>query len=397
MTKQNRTVLFDQHAQLGATMVNFGGWEMPMQYPAGILHEHMATREQAGLFDVSHMGRLFFAGPGSLAFLQHVLTNNAASLSVGCSQYTIIPNEQGGAVDDCYLYRFTEEGYLLVVNAANREKDIAYLQKIMRDFPEVTMTDKTTSMAMISLQGPRSQQIMAAIFGQHSLPKARRNALSIARYQNKPVLLARTGYTGEPLCFEFFMANEQAALLWKKCLELGAVPIGLGARDTLRLEACLPLYGHEMGVDDNGFDIPVFASNLAKFAVSFSSDKGDFIGRKALRLQYAARTRIEQHDYSDTSALPKIIMPLAITGKGIARAGYTVLLRDRIIGHITSGTSVPHRPENDTAAETASAPPVKSRPIALALLDATVQKDDVVDIQIRKKLCLARIVPQHIR
>ena len=152
-----KTILHDQHVNLGAQMVEFGGWVMPMQYPQGIVREHLATRRNAGLFDVSHMGRFTFQGQDALPFLQHVLSNNAAGLEEGESQYTLIPNDRGGAIDDAYLYRFYADEYLLVVNAGNRLKDWDYFQTYLPDFKHVTMEDKTKDISMLSLQGPTSK------------------------------------------------------------------------------------------------------------------------------------------------------------------------------------------------------------------------------------------------
>jgi aminomethyltransferase len=331
MKTLHKTIFFQQHEKLGAQIVEFGGWEMPIQYPDGILKEHIATRENAGIFDVSHMGRLYLKGKNTVAFLQHVLTNNAEALEVGKSQYTLIQNENGGAIDDAYLYRFKKDEYLLVVNASNREKDLEHLNKVIKEFPDVEMLDKTFEVAMISLQGPLSKTIMKQVISKGFLPDPARNCLSVVEINASEVLLARTGYTGEPLGFELFIENDKALAIWDLLIEKGAAPIGLGARDTLRLEACLPLYGHELGVDHNGNEIPLFASKLSKFAVSFSGLKGEFIGKQALLAQHAAFKRILDHDYSDISALPKMVMAVAITGKGIAREGYKVFANGR--GH----------------------------------------------------------------
>lgn len=397
MTTLNRTIFFEQHIQLGAKIVEFGGWEMPIQYPEGILKEHMATREEAGIFDVSHMGRLFLKGTDVIAFLQHALTNNAQALAVGESQYTLIQNESGGAIDDAYLYRFKEEEYLLVVNASNREKDLAHLRDVLKEFSDVEMLDKTFDVAMISLQGPLSKDIMEGIINKEtcSLPEPARNKLSSVQIDGCEVLLARTGYTGEPICFELFVKNEKACAIWDLLIEKGAKPIGLGARDTLRLEACLPLYGHELGVDRDGIEMPIFVSRLSKFAVSLSGLKGDFIGKKALLAQHAAFKRIVHHDFSDITALPKVVMPIAITGKGIGREGYRIFYNDKHVGYITSGTSVPYRLPTGSGLHGTFEPVVKKRPIALALLDSTIQTGTVLEVEIRKKRCEAVVVPYH--
>lgn len=161
MQQIQKTVLYDQHVSLGAQMVEFGGWMMPIQYPPGIIQEHLATRKRAGLFDVSHMGRCAIRGKHALAFLQHVLSNNAAALDVGKSQYTVILNERGGAIDDAYLYRFTEDEYLLVVNAANRGKNWEHFQSQLKAFEQVEIIDQTSALSMLSLQGPLSKEILS--------------------------------------------------------------------------------------------------------------------------------------------------------------------------------------------------------------------------------------------
>ncbi|KKL74901.1 hypothetical protein LCGC14_2060240, partial [marine sediment metagenome] len=160
MSKLQRTFLYDRHVGLGAKMVEFGGWEMPVQYPTGIVAEHLATRRTAGVFDVSHMGRFVIRGAGAVGFLQHVLTNNAEALDVGMSQYTMVPNEAGGAVDDAYLYRFVEDEYLLVVNASNRQGDWEHFQAHRARFGDVELLDRTGEIVMLSLQGPASRDIL---------------------------------------------------------------------------------------------------------------------------------------------------------------------------------------------------------------------------------------------
>ncbi|RPI60540.1 MAG: glycine cleavage system protein T, partial [Planctomycetaceae bacterium] len=258
MSEAVKTILYDKHLAAGAKMVEFGGYLMPIQYPKGIVEEHLLCRKKAGLFDVSHMGRFIFSGKDAVRFLQHVLTNNAAALSVGQSQYTMIQNDSGGAVDDAYLYRFFEHEYLLVVNAANRAKDWAYFTKLKAGF-DVEMIDRSEELAMISVQGPLSRDIIGGMIQEGHLPQPMRNALSWVIIDGVKVWVARTGYTGEPLCFELFAPNEIAGKLWDALRQRGARPVGLGARDTLRLEAGLPLYGHELGVDVEGKEIPIFA------------------------------------------------------------------------------------------------------------------------------------------
>ena len=249
-----RTPLYAEHLRLGAKIVEFGGWEMPLNYPTGIVTEHLATRKFGGLFDISHMGRFRVSGQDALPFLQYVLTNNAAALEPGQSQYTIISSESGGAIDDTYLYRVDEEEYILVVNAANTEKDWEWLQKYTHKFPRLILEDHTARVAMLSFQGPKTKGVLGAILGGiDRLPEPMRNSLIVAEVFGFKVPIARTGYTAEPICFELFPPAEIAVRLWNKLLEVGGdggiVPAGLGARDTLRLEAGLPLYGHELGND----------------------------------------------------------------------------------------------------------------------------------------------------
>ncbi len=319
MSEPSKTTLYDRHVGLGAKMVEFAGWMMPMNYGEGIVKEHLATRKYAGLFDISHMGRFVLRGNNARDFLQHVLTNNVAALDVGKAQYTIIPNNDGTAIDDAYLYRFFADEYLLVVNAANRQKDWEHFKSIQGGFNEVKIIDKSQTLAMLSLQGPVSKQILNTIIESGQLPEPKRNELSIVKIKGNKVLLARTGYTGEPLGFELFIPSEKATAIWDILIENGATPVGLGARDTLRLEAGLPLYGHEFGLDPGGNEIPIFACPLARFAVSFSPLKKDFIGKDALEKQYEALAKIQFADYSLIENLPRMIMPLSVLGKSIWR------------------------------------------------------------------------------
>jgi aminomethyltransferase len=395
MNKLHKTVLHGRHVELGAKMVPFGGWDMPIQYPDGIINEHMATRKSSGIFDVSHMGRLYFKGKDALDFLQHVLTNNAAALDVGQSQYTLIQNENGGAIDDAYLYRFKTDEYLLVVNASNREKDIAHFNNHLPRLMDVQMVDRTFEVAMISLQGPDSRSIMEQIVSDGHLPEPARNNLSIARIGDTEAWIARTGYTGEPLGFELFIENRDALAIWNLLINNGAAPIGLGARDTLRLEACLPLYGHELGNDHDGLEIPLFASKLSKFAVSFSNLKGSFIGKEALHRQYLDFKNISDRRFDTLHALKRVVMPLAVTGKGIAREGYRVFDQKRHVGYITSGTMIPFQEPDGSGLLGEFIETPSRRAVALALIDADIAEGRTLQIEIRKKRCDAVVVPYH--
>jgi len=391
-----RTVFYECHVALGAKITEFGGWDMPLQYPDGILKEHLATRKQAGLFDVSHMGRFTIRGEQALPFLQHALTNNAAALDVGLGQYTMIPNETGGVIDDAYLYRFVEDEYLLVVNASNREKDWLHLESLRRGFPQSEMRDRTQELAMLSLQGPLAKEILSGVItGQ--LPEPMRNELSIVEIEGACVLLARTGYTGEPICFELFIERTDALRVWELLTQRGAVPIGLGARDSLRLEAGLPLYGHELGLDPVGKQIPAFASDLSRFAISFSPLKGDFVGRKALYAQFMALKNILDLDFSDIEALPQRVLLLELEGRGIARPGDKVFRNDNHSGYVTSGTMVPYWEVDGEGVESHFADESTRRAICMALVSSELWEGDEVEVEIRGRRTRATVVPYFLR
>ena len=399
MNELRKTVFHDKHVALGAKMVQFGGWEMPLHYRSGILQEHLATRKTCGLFDVSHMGRLVFHGTRALDFLQHVLTSNAAALSAGEAQYTIIPNRHGGAVDDAYLYRFFEDRYLLVVNAANLRKDREHFDPILPDFGDVQIVDRTEDLVMISLQGPHSKRLLTGLIDSGNLPEPKRNALSVATIRGARTLIGRTGYTGEPLCFELFVERQDAPAVWDHLAEGGARPVGLGARDTLRLEAGLPLYGHELGLDPRQKEIPVLACPLARFAVSFSPLKGDYVGREALRKQHQALKKILDRDYSLMEDLPRIVRPVAASGRAVARAGAKVFSAggDKHVGYVTSGTAIPYWKAEGRGLASKQTEDREMRSICLALLDSDLKDGDHVAIDIRGRQAEALVVPYHLR
>ena len=392
-----KTVFFDKHVNLGAKMVEFGGWDMPVQYESGIVQEHLSTRRQAGLFDVSHMGRFIIGGPQALDFLQHVLTNNAAALDIEEGQYTMIPNECGGAVDDAYLYRFVEDEYVLVVNAANREKDWDHLLAFKDKFSPVEIEDRTMDMMMLSLQGPLSKEILSGLIDSGRLPEPLRNYLSTIYINASRVFVARTGYTGEPICFELFIDRKDALMVWDLLIEKGAVPVGLGARDTLRLEAGLPLYGHELGLEPGGAEIPIFACDLARFAVSFSALKGEFVGKQPLARQFEAFKKIVDRDYATIDNLPRLIQPIELTGKGVARAGAGVYRAQKKVGYVTSGTMVPYWQTEGVGLSSVQSGDRKMRAIGLAMLDSRLVEGDEIEIDIRGKRVAAVIVPYLIR
>ena len=391
-----RTALYENHKASQAEIVGFCGWEMPVHYHPGIIAEHLFTRKHAGVFDVSHMGRFVISGKEAAKFLQYVLTNNVFALDLLQAQYTMIPDRDGEALDDAYLYRFYEDEYLLVVNASNLEKDWAHLSGEAEKF-DVSIVNKSEELAMVSVQGPESKTIISKLTGIEFLTEPLKNALGVLKFDGKEVLIAKTGYTGEPLGFELMMKAGDAAAIWDRIVELGAMPIGLGARDTLRLEAGLPLYGHELGADHFGHQIPVFSCPLAKFAVSFAEAKGDYIGRAALAKQHAGFTKIMERDYSDLSALPRIIRPIALTGRGVAREGYKVFKDGKEVGNITSATMIPYYKAEGEGLESVITEETAMRAIGLAWVDGDVETDDEVEVEIRDKMVKAVIAPYHMK
>jgi aminomethyltransferase len=409
-----RTALNSWHKTHGGQMVEFAGWEMPVVYKRGILEEHLSTRKFGGLFDISHMGRFLIHGDGTIPFLQHVLTNNILALEPDMAQYTLIQNEKGAAIDDAYLYRF-EEGdsslkanYLLVVNAANKEKDWDWFLNHQKQFKDVLIEDKTNEIAMIALQGPHAKRVLEKILLEDhtKLPDPWRNRLRVCEIEGEHVYvtISRTGYTGEPICFELFLPVEKVGLIWEKILTVGEgegiVPVGLGARDTLRLEAGLPLYGHELGLDGQGKEIPIYAvSSAAKLAVSFSPLKGEFIGREALRVQFeevTARESGKPLPPKEKQLVPEKIFPIAITGQGIARQGYEVFANGEPAGHVTSGTMVPYWVFTDRGILSEPTDEKRMRSIALAYLDADFEEGQKIEVQHRGKTFEGVIVERHL-
>lgn len=395
MSELKRTQLYDVHVSAGATMVDFGGWEMPIQYPSGIIAEHLYTRQVCSLFDVSHMGRLLIEGPQRKEFLQHVLTSNVSALDLNMAQYCIIPNENGGAVDDAYLYLFQEDNYLLVVNAANIDKDLEHLNRALTGF-DCTITNISDQWASIAVQGPKSKEMLMTLTGGVSPTKEpTKNSLGTVSLEGRQARIAKTGYTGEPLGYEVYVRSEDVVWLWNRLVELGARPAGLGARDTLRMEASFPLYGHEMGTAPDGTEIPIFAVPLAKFAVSFSAQKGDFIGRAALERQHQAFIRHMDRDFSDMSALPRRIAPIALLDRGVMRAGMEIYRGDKLVGWVTSGTMVPYFKTQGQGLSTVILEASGKRAIGLCYIDSDVLVDDTVEVDIRGKRLKAVIPARH--
>ncbi|HJT78427.1 MAG TPA: glycine cleavage system aminomethyltransferase GcvT, partial [Gemmataceae bacterium] len=264
-----RTPLYDWHRAHGGRMVDFAGWDMPVQYTS-ITDEHAAVRTAAGLFDISHMGRLSFAGPDALALIQQVYTNDAATMTDGQARYGLVCNERGGIRDDVLVYRWPY-GWAMVVNASNREKIVAWLNQ-HRDGRNVEGQDQTLQTGMIAVQGPRAVELCRGLAEADPVALRYYHAAP-TRYRGRPCVLSRTGYTGED-GVELMVGAGQAVELWEELVARGARPCGLGARDTLRLEAAMPLYGHELTEETDPYQ--------AGLGWAVKPDKGDFIGRDAL-------------------------------------------------------------------------------------------------------------------
>jgi aminomethyltransferase len=401
-----RTPLHAWHREHGGQMVEFGGWEMPVSYKRGIIEEHLATRKYGGLFDISHMGRFWISGKDAIPFLQHVLTNNVLALDPGMAQYTLIPSEKGGAHDDAYLYRLDEEdagprSYLLVVNAAPREKGWNWLMEQKKGFSDVLVEDKTEETGMMAFQGPGTKKVLEKIL---KLPDPWRNRLRVGRINDTWVMVSRTGYTGEPVCFEIFILKEKLEFLWQRILsegeKEGIVPAGLGARDSLRLEAGLVLYGNELGQDADGKEIPIYAMlPAARVTVSFSPLKGEFIGREALRVQYE-EVNARENDYPlpprGKRLVPKSMMPFLITGQGIARRGYEVFANGKPVGHVTSGTMVPYWVFSEAGILGKVTDEKRMRPIGLAYVDSDLEEGQKIEIQYRRKSIHGLLVDKNL-
>ena len=317
-----RTPLHELHRAAGARFTEFSGWEMPVQY-AGIIAEHNTVRTSAGLFDVSHMGELEIRGPGALALCQRVATNDASRLQVGQAQYTVWCTDDGGTIDDTILYRLGDERYMFCVNAGNAETCRDWIFEQRKHVPGAEVIDRCDELCLIALQGPRAVEV-AKRAQAPALADLARFGCAETTVAGVPVIAARTGYTGED-GFELFVGAGQAAKLWQALFEVASddltvAPIGLGARDTLRLEAALPLYGHELSREISPLE--------AGLGWAVKLDKGDFIGGRALAAQ-------------KQRGLARRLVGIELREPGIARADYPVKSGDRTIGIVTSGTKSP--------------------------------------------------------
>ncbi len=353
-----RTALYAVHLALGARMTGFSGWAMPLEYD-GILAEHRAVRERAGLFDVSHMGEIAVRGPAALGLLQRAITNDAGRLAVGQALYTPMCRPDGGILDDLIVYRTGGEDFLLVVNAGNREKDVRWLQALAADFPGADVEDVSDDWALLALQGPRAAEVLRIAAGEMGA-LGRFALLDGVRVAGVRCMVARTGYTGED-GFELFCPWAEAPKVWEALLnagrEAGVAPCGLGARDTLRLEAALPLYGNELREDVNPLE--------ARLGAFVRWDKGDFVGREALARVREAGPR-------------RRLIGLEMVERGIPRHGYEVVAGGTVVGEVTSGGPAPTLGKN----------------VAMALVLAAHAGDDGgLAVRIRGRDVAARAVP----
>jgi aminomethyltransferase len=308
-----RTPLYEKHVEHGAKLVDFAGWEMPVRYD-GIREEHLAVRTHAGMFDVSHMGEGEVEGPGALAFLQRVLSNDVSKIEIGGAQYSCLCNEHGGVIDDLFAYRLGGDRYLIVTNSANHSTDLAWLGRWSHDF-DVSVRDVADRYAMLAVQGPNARGIVAATLNIDLPPRMR---VAAERIGGRPGLVCGTGYTGED-GVELLVNPEVAPAIWAELSDAGVVPCGLGARDTLRLEACFHLHGNDLTPERNPIE--------AGLGWCCAEATG-FVGASAV-----ARARLE--------GPAELLAPFTIEGKGIPRPGNEVLADGEPEGEVTSGTFSP--------------------------------------------------------
>lgn len=317
----NRTPLYEEHKKLGAKIVPFAGWEMPLSY-SGVLEEHRATRSAVGLFDVSHMGRIDLTGPAAVELLDRVATSPVKKLSVGGMQYALACNEQGGILDDIMIYRFGEERYFVCANASNAEKIFQWLTKKAAGLSGVAVTDRSADLAQVAVQGPRSRELMKPITAA-DLDRLKLRHCIETKLAGVPMLMSRSGYTGE-LGYELYLPADRAREVWETLVHKGSTyglkPCGLGCRDTLRLEMGYPLYGNDMDETTT----PIEAS--LDFAVDL--EKTDFIGREVM-----ARQR--------ETGISRKLIGFELVQRGVPRHGHRILSDGKEIGIVTSGNHSP--------------------------------------------------------
>ncbi|MDN7240486.1 glycine cleavage system aminomethyltransferase GcvT [Planococcus sp. N028] len=321
-----RTPLFEAYAQYGGKTIDFGGWELPVQF-SSIKEEHEAVRTKAGLFDVSHMGEILVEGPDSLAYLQHLVTNDVSKIKEGQAQYTAMCYEDGGTVDDLLVYKIDDTHYMLVVNASNIEKDFEWMEKAKKG--DVQLQNVSEQYGLLAFQGPLAETVLQRMT-EEDLSQIRpfrfKQDVLVAGHS---VILSRTGYTGEN-GFEIYASPEATQALWDKILsegkEDGVLPVGLGARDTLRFEACLALYGQELSKDISPLEAGI------NFVVKLQKEE-NFIGKEALASQ-------------KENGVPRKLIGIEMIDKGIPRHGYPVYIGDEKVGEVTTGTQSPTLKKN---------------------------------------------------
>lgn len=352
---ERKTPLYETHVKYEGKIVPFGGYLLPVQYKSGVIAEHMAVRTACGLFDVSHMGEVLCQGKDALANLNRMLTNDYTQMYDGQARYSPMCNEQGGVVDDLIVYKVKDECYFIVVNAANKDKDYAWMKD--HAFGDAVFTDISDQVAQLALQGPKALDILKKLVGEEDIPEKYYSCKYHRSVGGMDCIISRTGYTGED-GFEFYLAAQDGPKLWELLLETGKeeglIPCGLGARDTLRLEAAMPLYGHEM--DDT---ITPFEAGLGIFV---KMSKEDFIGKKALEKAGEPQRRR---------------VGLKVTGRGIIREHADVYDGDKKIGVTTSGTHCPYL----------------KAPVAMALLDKEYKAEGTsVEVDVRGRRVEAQVV-----
>ncbi|MBC1729818.1 glycine cleavage system aminomethyltransferase GcvT [Listeria seeligeri] len=353
MTELQKTPIHPIYEKYGAKTIDFGGWDLPVQF-SGIKAEHEAVRTDVGLFDVSHMGEVLVEGPDSTAYLQYLLSNDIEKIKIGKAQYNIMCYENGGTVDDLVVYKITETKYILVVNAANTEKDYEWMVKNV--FGDVTVTNVSSMYGQLALQGPNAEKVLTKLTDIDLSSISFFGFVEDANVAGVKTIISRSGYTGED-GFEIYMQSEDAVKVFEAIMAEGVLPIGLGARDTLRLEAVLALYGQELSQDITPLEAGLnFAVKLKKEA--------DFIGKEALVKQKEA-------------GLTRKLVGIELIERGIPRHDYSVFQNDKKIGIITSGTQSPTLGTN----------------IGLALLETPyTELGQEVEVGIRTKKIKAKVI-----
>ena len=356
MEELKRTPLWEEHHSAGAKLVPFAGYDMPVQYRSGIIAEHQSVRKFAGLFDVSHMGEIEITGPQALELVQYVTTNDASKLEYGQAQYSVMCREDGGAIDDCIVYRMKDR-YMIVVNASNRVKDRDWMYHHAQRF-DCEVTDRSDDIALIALQGPRAQQILSKLTSTN-LDAIRYYHFDEGEVAEAPSIISRTGYTGED-GFELYLKAEDATKVWRRLLEVGAAdgltPAGLGARDSLRLEMGYALYGND--IDEKKTPLEAGLGWVTKL------DKGDFIGAEALRTLKEKGVR-------------QRLIGFQLKEKGFPRHGYEVRANGQGTGEVTSGTVSPSLEHGVGLAYVSTESSKVGTPLEIVVRDKTIKAEVV--------------------